>query len=592
MYNVASQFHTLATNDPKTRCRIYFIGDSVDCTDDNDVQTNGTLLVRDAGDTDSNKIISGDNGVSFSDLFNTDNNLEIGKTVSKTVQIALLNLDGGLNNFTFGRCKIYIDVYDSTNSTWLACPIGVFLIEQPTKLNTKIVNASGYDQMQYLDRIADAWWNEIDWTNGVSVSDLITSIATECGVSVSSNLAGNILNPNVAYTSAPFTANKTTYRDILARLAGITGTIAYFDRDGALDMRWFKYATLNGSIVTADYDAMGNGIMSLDLAEYAVSAIDMLEILPLDPDLNVSVGDGDNVYELAGNPFFTDQIEQVSNAIVGTAIVGQAVIYYSDIMEWLATPIYDRLKTVVVYRPITMRLIADWSIEAGDVIKVTVDGNDIVLPIMQQTITWRGGFVLSDMMSSGDPERKPMDWQERTTYQDAVQMHEFANTANELLSRIQDLSGNYSLIQQTVNQIEQTVSAQGTTIQSILDPTGQIWTAISTNSTNLSSLESALNDEISDRKSYIRFLPLEPAIVLGVDNGNEIKLKLVNNVIYFFNGADDSTDLSLAYAYFNNEEAGMDRLIAKESVQIGTVDTTSRWLFKQLINGDLVLDLV
>ena len=39
-------------------------------------------------------------------------------------------------------------------------------------------------------------------------------------------------------------------------------------------------------------------------------------------------------------------------------------------------------------------------------------------------------------------------------------------------------------------------------------------------------------EEISERKSYIRFLPLEPAIVLGVDTGNEIKLKLVNNIIY------------------------------------------------------------
>ena len=81
-------------------------------------------------------------------------------------------------------------------------------------------------------------------------------------------------------------------------------------------------------------------------------------------------------------------------------------------------------------------------------------------------------------------------------------------------------------------------------------------------------------------------------IVLGVDTGNEIKLKLVNNVIYFFNGADDSTDLSLAYAYFDNEEAGADRFVAKESVQIGNADTANMWLFKVLANGDLILDLI
>ena len=124
-----------------------------------------------------------------------------------------------------------------------------------------------------------------------------------------------------------------------------------------------------------------------------------------------------------------------------------------------------------------------------------------------------------------------MDWEERAAYQNDVQMHEFENTVNMLRSQIRDLSGNYTLIQQTVDSITNIVSGQGQTIQSILDPTGQIWTAITTNSTSLTTLEAALNSEISTRQSYIRFIPSEPAIVLGVDTGNEIKLKLVNNVI-------------------------------------------------------------
>ena len=174
----------------------------------------------------------------------------------------------------------------------------------------------------------------------------------------------------------------------------------------------------------------------------------------------------------------------------------------------------------------------------------------------------------------------------------SVTMHEFENTASQLRSLIYDLSGNFTLIQQTVDSITQAVSGQGNLIQSILDPTGQIWTAINTNSTDLTNLEATLNNEVSERKSYIRFLPLEPAIVLGVDTGNEIKLKLVNNIIYFFNGDDDSTDLSLAYAYFNSEEAGADRFVATESVQIGNGNSQARWLLKELSNGDLVLDLV
>ena len=766
MYPVSSAFHQLATADsPVTRCRIYFIPDTVNCTDDNDVQTNGTLLIRNVGDTNSNGRIS-QNGISFSDLFNADKNVQIGSTVSKPISISFMNQDGALTGFGFGRCKIYIDVWDATNNTWLSCPMGVYIIDVPIKRSALIISASGYDQMQYLNQIADAWWSTLDWENGITVSTLISDIATQCGVHVSSDLGNHILNGSKSYTAAPMSVNQTTYRDILAYLAGVTGTIAYFDRDGALDMRWFnpvpvvpseyksveyiestgtqyidigikanqktgfdivyytnnelsgstgygsifgarqgsasreyqlstysagnaagifrygtqtfndpgiqkqvkqKISVRNGVITstggvkttlnaqtfdtpvnlslfalhqnqtyiqhgsvriyefklydgdsliahmipcyrisdsvigmydlvrksfftnggsgtftkgndltypvfTIDSDILGNGVLNIDVADYAVTPIDALEVLSFDVDLNTTVGSGSNIYALSGNPFVVASTPED----VGT----------------LVTPIYNRLAALSAYNPISMRYITDWSLEAGDIINVVRNGQTITFPIMQQIMDWKGGFVISDMQSSGDAERQTQEPNTRAEYRDAVQMHEFNNTANELLSRIQDLSGNFSLIQQTINSIEQTVSSQGNTIQTILDPTGQIWTAIKTNATNLSTVEAALNDEVSERKSYIRFIPAEPAIVIGVDSGNEIKLKLVNNIIYFFNGDDDSTDLSLAYAYFNSEEAGADRFVATESVQIGNSDSSNRWLWKMLSNGDLVLDLI
>lgn len=572
MYPVSARFHQLATADsPITRCRIYFIPDTVDCTDDNDVQTNGSLLVRNVGDTDSNGRIS-QNGISFSDLFNSDKNIQIGATVSKPITLSFMNQDGALNGFGFGRCKVYIDVYDAANTTWLTCPMGVYVIDVPVKRSTLIISASGYDQMQYLNQIADAWWAGIDWENGVTVSDLISDIATQCGVHVSSGLDNNIVNGNKTYTEAPMSANRTTYRDILAYLAGVTGTIAYFDRDGALDMRWFTTVLINGTRYTVNADTVGSGVLNIDVADYAVTPIDALQVLSFNVDLNTMVGSGSNIYELSGNPFVVAEDDEA--------------------VATLVTPIFTRMSSLAAYSPVSMRLITDWSLEAGDIIGVVWNGQTVTIPIMQQTMNWKGGFVISDMQSSGDAERQTTEPNTRAEYRDGVQMHEFENTANELLSRIQDLSGNYSLIQQTINQIEQTVSSQGTTIQSILDPTGQIWTAIKTNSANLTTVEAALNDEVSERKSYIRFIPAEPAIVIGVDTGNEIKLKLVNNIIYFFNGSDDSTDLSLAYAYFNSEEAGADRFVATESVQIGNADSSNRWLWKMLSNCDLVLDLI
>ena len=163
MYPVSANFHNLIIQDaPQTRVRIFFIGNGVDCTDDNDVQTNGTLLVGAVGDTDSNGRI-GQGGITFNNFFNNEKNLLIGDSVSSQIKLTLLNYDGALNGFQFGRCKIYLDVYDSANSTWLTCPMGVYTIEQPTKTRKKLIEVSGFDQMQKLEQIADDWYDALTW---------------------------------------------------------------------------------------------------------------------------------------------------------------------------------------------------------------------------------------------------------------------------------------------------------------------------------------------------------------------------------------------------------------------------------------------
>ena len=173
MYPVSANFHTLSVADaPKTRVRIYFIGSGVDCWDDNDVQTNGTLLVGAVGDTDSNGRI-GQDGITFTEIYNKDQNLEIGGTVSYQIEMTLLNTDGALDNFAFGRCKVYLDVYNAANSAWLPCPMGVFRIELPVKRKIQLVSCYGYDQMQILNETADTWWNGLNFSGGLTITNIL-----------------------------------------------------------------------------------------------------------------------------------------------------------------------------------------------------------------------------------------------------------------------------------------------------------------------------------------------------------------------------------------------------------------------------------
>ena len=572
MYSVPANFHTLAIEDsPKTRCRIYFISDSVNCWDDNDVQTNGTLLVGAAGDTDSNGRI-GQGGVTVTEIFNKDKNLTLGGTVSYQIGMTLLNTDGALDNFAFGRCKVYLDVYDDANSAWLPCPLGVFNIEIPKRRKVQLISAGGYDLMQTLDAIADNWWNGLPWSSGITVSQILQSMASTLGIQLSSTALSNLQNASMSFSAAPFTSVEMTYRDLLAYITEATATIAHFDRDGALDLRWFAAAQISGNPVTVDSDTPGNNCLEIEVAEYQVAAIDALSVKATGTDIGVTVGSGSNVYPIVNNPLLGGADESaISNK---------------------ATPIYNRLITLPAFSPIQMRIIADCSIESGDIINVVYGNTTYSLPIFQQTLLWRGGYVFSTMFSSGDTVRPPVSSEQRKNFRTDTQLHEFEVTLDSLRSLIKSIDGNYTKIEQTVNAIEQTVSTQSVTIQNILDPTGEIWTAITTNSTNIGAVKDALSEEVTERKSYIRFIPTEPAIVLGVDTDNEIKLKLANDKIWFFNGQDDSTDLSLAFAYFNSQEVYARRFVGGDSVQIGTNDDANHWIWKKLSNGDLALDMI
>lgn len=396
MYPVSANFHTLSIQDsPKTRIRIYFIGDAVDCTDDNDVQTNGTLLVGAVGDTDSNGRI-GQNGVVFNELFNPDKNIQIGRAVSSQIGMTLLNTDGALDNFQYGRCKVYLDVYDSANTTWLACPMGVYIIELPTKRKVQIINAVGFDQMTKLDAICDTWWNGLNWSGGLTLLQIVNSMATQLGVSVSSNTASAIVNSSLSYTAAPFDCVEVTYREVLEVIAEATGTVARFDRDGALDLRWLKTPTISGNPVTINTDTVGNQCLALDVAEYTVEKIDLLRAKFAKGDIGVTVGSGTNEYVIQNNLFLNG---------ANTAAITNKL-----------TPIYNRLYGTAQYAPISGRFIFDWSIEAGDIIDIVNDSTTYSVPIFQQTMAWRGGYVVSDLICDGDKTRPVLDSAERDYY--------------------------------------------------------------------------------------------------------------------------------------------------------------------------------
>lgn len=72
--------------------------------------------------------------------------------------------------------------------------------------------------------------------------------------------------------------------------------------------------------------------------------------------------------------------------------------------------------------------------------------------------------------------------------------------------------------------------------------------------------------QFANIEKYIRFINGD--IVLG-DSESAIKLRISNDILYFFTGADDNTDLANALAYFSNGELVVRNVNALHSLTIG-----------------------
>ena len=562
MVNVDPTFNTLVTSDNvQTRIRIYFIPDSVDCTDDNDVMNNGTLLVYDVGDTDSNKRVAQD-GITLRELFNKETDIQMGDTVSAELDITFVNDDGALDNFAFGRCKVFLDAYDSVNNIWYPCPIGVFLVDTPIRRKVQLIESVAYDQMQKLDAIADEWFTNLDWSGGITLYDLVTEMATELGFHVSTGTATAMVNSTLSFTEQPFYPTEMTYREILAWIAGASCTYARFDRDGYLDLAWFD--TVSYSV---NADTIGNTCLKIDPSEYAVAQIDKLQVLGTESDVGVIIGTGTNAYKILNNGFLFGQDE----AEITTK----------------ATPIYNRLSAFASYTPVSTTLIADWSVQAGDIIQITYDSVTYDVPIFQQTLSWRGAYVKSELFSSGNPIRTEMSAMNRSEYRAGHKVHTLENTVDSLVSTISDMMGNLSSIEQTLNSITSRVQDAEGNISTLQQTSTQLVSDVRDMDDSLTSTQTSLSQlwdfkqtvtladgTVVSISEYIRFLAGE--IVLG-KSGSNIKLRLSSDKIIFFSGEDFDPDVTV-YAEFNPSELWDLVVKALSSMYVG--DDTSTNNFK------------
>lgn len=386
MLNVAQRVHDLLKQDGiQTSVEIYFIADTVDCTDDTAVKASQTVL--------SGSDIEMNGGCAWTELYNREEDFEVGEAVSSTFSVTLENSDGHLNNFAFGRCKVYANIYDSDNDEWISIPMGVYVMNTPVKRRVSPIQATAYDQMVLFDKDAADWWDALDFTNGLTLSDILTSLATYCGVSVKN--ASSITNGTYSYSEKPFDASEMTCRDVLAWIAGAAAGNARFDRNGYLEIK--QFGAVDYSI---DYTTSPTICLEYDIAEYTTPVITRLQVAQSDSDIGAIIGNDDTTsYRMIGNGFMR----------------GESV---ASVME-RATPIYNVLVGIGTFTPIQTRVLADITVESGDIITFRTYS----LPIFQQMFEWHGGRFQSTIMSSGNAVRPEMPYAVRMNYKEQKEFY-------------------------------------------------------------------------------------------------------------------------------------------------------------------------
>ena len=379
MYGVPNRFHTIVASGAETRIRIYLFGPGVDPTDDNDVQTNGTLLKMLPADTDSNSRID-QSGIQWQEILNKSKNLQIGGTASRVVTFGLINTDGAYNGYNFQMCKMYLDAWDADNSTWIPCPMGVYVFETPEQTFSNTIKLRAFDMMQDLDAIADSWFNNLPWSSGISIQQLFVLLANQCGKVVT--ISSSTVNRTITFTQRPFVSDNYTYRDILGWLAEVTGSVARFDRDGSIVLSWYKAARIGNNTYTINANQSGSGVFKVVKGEYSVAAITGINVQCFEIDGTVPVGSAGSVYEICGNPFINDP--DANNIVT------------------IVNPILTKISGLGSYVPIQIDTLIDWSIEAGDIINIVYNGTTYALPIFQITQKWKGVSVRCTAFSSGN----------------------------------------------------------------------------------------------------------------------------------------------------------------------------------------------
>lgn len=204
-----------------------------------DITVNG---VNESFSVAENEIVQGSLSI---DRYSVSNSkIEVGSAVAAELTLKLKNDDGKYDNTVFEGAEVFVKIgikkwdahrWENAVIHWIPC--GYFTIDEPPRALSTIT-ISALDRMILFDKTVDI--SKLSFP--MTVADLLNKICTICGVTLATDIT-RLPNKDYQITAYP-EGQDLTYRTLLQWCAALTGTCAFMNYDGNLELKWYEQTNL------------------------------------------------------------------------------------------------------------------------------------------------------------------------------------------------------------------------------------------------------------------------------------------------------------------------------------------------------------
>lgn len=204
-----------------------------------DITVNG---VNESFAVAENEIVQGSLSI---DRYSVSNSkIEVGSAVAAELTLKLKNDDGKYDNTVFEGAEVFVKIgikkwdahrWENAVIHWIPC--GYFTIDEPPRALSTIT-ISALDRMILFDKTVET--DKLSFP--MTVADLLNKICTICGVTLATDIT-RLPNKDYLITAYP-EGQDLTYRTLLQWCAALTGTCAFMNYDGNLELKWYEQTDL------------------------------------------------------------------------------------------------------------------------------------------------------------------------------------------------------------------------------------------------------------------------------------------------------------------------------------------------------------